>query len=198
MQIEEVIGANVSRIRDHRKMSQSQLGEALAGHLGKPWSRQAVSAAEKGRRAFTAADLLGLAQALDVSVPTLFLPSDWRASSAIELADGISIGADEYRNRILEHSDRPSAFEATMNAQILGLLQRLVEMTKSNRKIERQLFGLTSTASLIKDVLPLSEDDRQRADEILGGLNESTYEWRRGNEIFDWDTRTWQPDPEAR
>jgi transcriptional regulator with XRE-family HTH domain len=39
--------------------------------MATPWSRQAVSAAEKGRRAFTLADLTAVAAALKVSAASL-------------------------------------------------------------------------------------------------------------------------------
>jgi len=53
-------------------MSLTQLGEEIGKYLDRPWSRQAVHQAERGRRAFTAAELAALALALDTSIPTLF------------------------------------------------------------------------------------------------------------------------------
>lgn len=75
MKIEEAIGANMARLREEAGLSQKQLGEALGAYLGKTWTRQAVSAAEKGRRAFTAAELVSLALVLRTSMDfLLFLP----------------------------------------------------------------------------------------------------------------------------
>jgi transcriptional regulator with XRE-family HTH domain len=69
--IEEVIGENVRARREAMQMSQTELGRELQGHLPKAWERQAVSSAEKGRRAFTAAELLALARVLDCGVVDL-------------------------------------------------------------------------------------------------------------------------------
>ncbi|MFD1660008.1 helix-turn-helix transcriptional regulator [Streptomyces caeni] len=103
MKIEEVIGANLQWIREDQGMTQAQLGEAVARHLGKPWSRQAVSAAEKGRRAFSAADLLALALVLDVTIPSFFLLRDWNRDD-VELP-GTVVLADAYMKRVFHRSD---------------------------------------------------------------------------------------------
>ncbi|MBB6437210.1 helix-turn-helix transcriptional regulator [Streptomyces candidus] len=175
MRIEEVIGANVARLRDGKELSQSQLGEALAEHLGKPWSRQAVSAAEKGRRAFTAADLLALSRTLDVSVPTLFLLKDWRGSNAVELADGISVSADEYRDRILHDTDAQGALTFMTHAGVQELTQTLLRMKTEQLKAGDQIDGLLSTLfNVSKAVAILSETEEIRAQETLRQLNEST------------------------
>lgn len=74
MRIEDVIGRWITEGREETGMTQADLGERLGELLGKPWSRQAVSAAEKGRRAFTAAELVALAVALGCSVEDLLEP----------------------------------------------------------------------------------------------------------------------------
>ncbi|WP_016691454.1 helix-turn-helix domain-containing protein [Rhodococcus rhodochrous] len=73
--IEEVIGTRIQQRREQLGLSQAKLGEMLAATLGKPWSRQAVSLAEKGGRAFVAAELVALAESLDISIAQLFVPS---------------------------------------------------------------------------------------------------------------------------
>lgn len=73
--IEEVIGTRIQQRREQLGLSQAKLGEMLTDTLGKPWSRQAVSLAEKGGRAFVAAELVALAEALDISIAQLFVPS---------------------------------------------------------------------------------------------------------------------------
>ncbi|WP_046503090.1 helix-turn-helix transcriptional regulator [Streptomyces odonnellii] len=121
MKVEEVIGRNLLRIREERGLSQAELGQAVEPHLGRPWSRQAVSAAEKGRRSFTAADLLALARILNTSVPALFLAAGWGEGSTVELADGISVGMEEYRERILHDSDVHGASQLMTQADIQDL-----------------------------------------------------------------------------
>ena len=96
MRVETAIGNQIARLRETRQMSLTQLGEALGRYLGRPWSRQAVHQAERGRRAFTAAELAALALALDTSVPALFLAD----ADQLELP-GATISADDYRGILL-------------------------------------------------------------------------------------------------
>ena len=72
--IEAAIGQQIARFRQARELSLTQLGQAVGRYLGKPWSRQAVHQAERGGRAFTAAELAALALALATSVPAPAAP----------------------------------------------------------------------------------------------------------------------------
>jgi transcriptional regulator with XRE-family HTH domain len=96
MRVEEAVGQQVARLRAQRQMSLADLGQALGRYLGKPWSRQAVHQAERGQRAFTAAELTALALALDTSVPALF-----RAGHAPIELPGQVVPAEEYRGLLL-------------------------------------------------------------------------------------------------
>ncbi|MEO3803464.1 helix-turn-helix domain-containing protein [Nonomuraea sp. B1E8] len=96
MRVEEAIGSQIAHLRAERRMSLTELGEALGRYLDRPWSRQAVHQAERGQRAFTAAELTALALALDTSVPALFRAEDDR----IELPGG-AVSPEEYRGILL-------------------------------------------------------------------------------------------------
>jgi transcriptional regulator with XRE-family HTH domain len=96
MRVEEAIGRQVARIRAERRLSLTELGEALGRYLDRPWSRQAVHQAERGRRSFTAVELTALALALDTSIPALFRAEDDR----IELP-GRAVSPQEYRGVLL-------------------------------------------------------------------------------------------------
>ncbi|TDD13613.1 helix-turn-helix domain-containing protein [Nonomuraea diastatica] len=96
MRVEEAIGLQIARLRAERRMSLTELGEALGRYLDRPWSRQAVHQAERGQRAFTAAELTALALALDTSVPALFRAEGDR----IELPGG-AVSPEEYRGILL-------------------------------------------------------------------------------------------------
>lgn len=74
MRIEDVIGHRITVARAATGMKQEQIGEKLGAHLGKAWPRQAVSAAEKGRRAFTAAELVAFAMVLGCTIESLLEP----------------------------------------------------------------------------------------------------------------------------
>lgn len=73
VKIEEVVGQNLARLRNRWGWSQSELGEAIGQIQSKAWSRQTVSAAEAGSRAFTVADVVTLAVVLQVPFDTLVL-----------------------------------------------------------------------------------------------------------------------------
>jgi transcriptional regulator with XRE-family HTH domain len=103
MRIETAIGRQIARFREARQMSLTQLGEALGKYLDKPWSRQAVHQAERGRRAFTAAEMAALALVLDTSVPALFL-ADTTDTTPIELP-GAAVSAEDYRGILLYAGD---------------------------------------------------------------------------------------------
>src|SRR5712691_4491806 len=96
MRVEAAIGQQIAHLREARQMSLTQLGEAVGRYLGKPWSRQAVHQAERGRRLFTAAELAALALTLDTSVPALFLAD----AEHIELP-GTAVSAQDYQGILL-------------------------------------------------------------------------------------------------
>lgn len=96
MRVEEVIGRQIAHLRAQRQMSLADLGEALGPYLGRPWSRQAVHQAERGQRAFTAAELTALALALDTSVQVLF-----RADSGEVELPGRTVSPERYRGILL-------------------------------------------------------------------------------------------------
>lgn len=86
VRIEEVIG---QRIRDRRielGRSQESVAKAVGAQLGREWTRQAVSAAEKGKRSFTASELAAIAHVLVTNIPALFTPP--AGEDRVELGDG--------------------------------------------------------------------------------------------------------------
>ncbi|MFE2432818.1 helix-turn-helix domain-containing protein [Streptomyces sp. NPDC059373] len=107
MRVEEAIGRQIARLREARRMSLAELGEAVGRYLGKPWSRQAVHQAERGRRAFTATELTAIALVLHTSVPALFLAD--ADEERIEMA-GRTISSEEYRG-VLLHADKDTPLD---------------------------------------------------------------------------------------
>lgn len=91
---EELVGQRVAEIRDRLGMTQQQLGEHLGPLLGRPWPRQTVSAAEKGKRAFTAAELVALAHVLDTWAGRFFVPTA-AARGLIELPGGATVTEEQ-------------------------------------------------------------------------------------------------------
>lgn len=85
MKIEEVIGERVREAREAAGWTQQELGGRLERYLGRTWSRQAVSAAEKGDRAFTAAELIAFAATFNVQMAQLFTPTE---TDSVEMPSG--------------------------------------------------------------------------------------------------------------
>lgn len=85
--LEAELGRQLAELRKARGLTQSQLGELLRDFLGGAgWTRQAVWKAEAGERNFTAAELIGLAAALDATVPQLFdFPDAVRMPSGLRM-----------------------------------------------------------------------------------------------------------------
>lgn len=88
MKLEEVIGENIARHRAEQGLSQADLGEALGVYLEKPWSRQAVHSAEKGKRAFAAAELVSLSLVLGCELADLMAPQGAARDDLIDLPNG--------------------------------------------------------------------------------------------------------------
>ena len=112
MRVEEAIGRQIARLRAQRHLSLTGLGEALGRYLGKPWSRQAVHQAERGKRSFTAAELAALALALDTSVQALFRADN----DQIELPGG-AVPPEDYRGLLVNRQ---------MDAPLDGLEELIV------------------------------------------------------------------------
>ena len=105
MRIEEIIGARVTELRADRNLTQTELGERIGLYLGAPWSRQAVSAAEHGGRAFTAAELLALADVLDSTIGAFFLPTRTTDVPEIETPAGAPLPINTVLRRALGTPD---------------------------------------------------------------------------------------------
>lgn len=139
MRVEGVIGANILARRRELDISQQELGTRLAPLLGKPWSRQAVSAAEHGERDFIAAELLALAVVLQVSLMQLVMPPpDVRE---VELRPGANkLGPNDLRLLFVVVS-----LEAeTSRAVEAGFARRLHAQLGALRTATRELEALST------------------------------------------------------
>lgn len=158
MKIEEVIGRNMRQAREERGLSQTDLGQAMEQHQGRSWSRQAVSAAEKGQRAFSAADLMALARVLDVSIPSFFLLSDWRDDGTVELSEGIEMPAAEYRDRILHELDVRGSAQLMTTADVQELGAAVLKMREEHAKAGAALSGLEASMVYAAKAVRLTDE----------------------------------------
>lgn len=122
MRIEEVIGQRIKDVREINDVTQQQLGQRLGELLGKEWSRQAVSSAEKGERAFTAVELVAIAHVLGTTVPRLMTPPV--NVRTIELPSGAEIGRTEVTRSALPRASTEKVY-AEMEESLRGLAQNL-------------------------------------------------------------------------
>lgn len=125
MRIEDVIGHWITQAREESRMTQAEIGVELGKYLGKPWPRQAVSAAEKGRRSFTAAELVALAYVLGYSVEALLVPPP--DVPAVTLADGPPLDARHLRGSAATASDESLRKAVTTMSQLRAMLPALIE-----------------------------------------------------------------------
>lgn len=185
-----MIGRNMRRVREGRGLSQTDLGQAVTEQLGKPWSRQAVSAAEKGRRYFTAADLMALARILDTSLPSLLLLAG-RDASEVDLAEGAHVPAEEYQRRILAGIE--DAGRALTSSDLEELQAVADKMRDSHRRAAEALDGFEASVASAVSVVQLSpvSDSDITADQQQ--MLRDQYEARTGqklgpDDIVDWVT----------
>lgn len=89
--IEQVIGENIKKRRTELGMSQSELGREVGMYFGTDWPAQTVSAAEKGRRQFIAAEVMVLSLILHCRIQDLFTPDP---PVAIKLTEHYSTSPD--------------------------------------------------------------------------------------------------------
>lgn len=124
VRVEEVVGRRIREIRERQEMTQGQLGQEVGRLLGRPWPRQTVSLAEQGRRAFTAAELVAIARALQVYVGHLFTPSLHVSESVIELSPGVVLDSQKVMEALFEGMDVAESREALKalieSARIIG------------------------------------------------------------------------------
>lgn len=135
MPVEQIVGHQMARARERRGFSQAELGQELARYLGKPWSRQTVSVAEKGGRAFIAAELAALAHLLEVPIEGFFKPPP--DTQGIEITEGVVIDRTDLAERTLP-ADLTAEARSDMQ-EVLSQLRRLDAADDRNRAKREQL-----------------------------------------------------------
>jgi transcriptional regulator with XRE-family HTH domain len=135
VKIEKIVGLNMAGVRGRQGWSQPEFGKMLGTIPGvKPWSRQAVSNAENGQRAFTAADLVAIACVLETS-PAALLTLRPEAHT-VELGDA-PIPREQLENPTWTHESTSEALADVLRAvrtvtsgldQIMDVAQPLVAL----------------------------------------------------------------------
>lgn len=167
VKLEEAIGKKLAWLRNDREMSQAQLGEALGRYLEKPWSRQAVNAAEQGKRAFTARDMVALALALETTVPSLLLNFELPADG-VELRSGVQVSREEYRKLAFHPADITGKSSTDLVEGIATLRDHYQHIRDWNDVLTRQIAQGETLLSLAEQgaVLQKRAQERENAEPV--------------------------------
>lgn len=115
----EIIGQNVKRERRGIGMQQDAFAERLAALSGRAWTISAVSEAERGKRTWTADDVVLFARALTIRPGDLFsIPSD---AEEVEI-DGKPVSRD-----VIEPGARTLSDGAQAPLQVIARLTRSLD-----------------------------------------------------------------------
>jgi transcriptional regulator with XRE-family HTH domain len=172
--VEQAIGHRIREIREAKGMTQEALGAELAVYLERPWSRQAVSAAEQGKRAFAAVELLALAQALDTPVVSLLRPPV--TATTVDMPSGTKLDRNQVLTVIAHRRSLDAQLPAAQEA-IRALLYAVVEgkrlraaaaehdkaaleeLGKLLEQLNERLKVMTDTSRPVRPFAPLPGDD---------------------------------------
>jgi transcriptional regulator with XRE-family HTH domain len=105
----KVVGFRIAQARKDRGIRQDELGERLSEYLGKSWTKQAVSEAERGNRKLDPTEFLAFAIVLDYPLAWFYLPPAGEAFAFPgrlvplgELSDGPLIAPEDARQALFE------------------------------------------------------------------------------------------------
>lgn len=137
MKIERIVGQKMARLRTAKDWSQPELGRAIGDLLRtKPWSRQAVSSAENGQRAFTVADLVAIACVLETSPAALLtLPP---TAEKIEVGEA-SIPREDLENPTWTHESTSEAI-----GDVIEVVRQLEDGLSRLQDVAEPLWSMSS------------------------------------------------------
>ncbi|WDG17482.1 helix-turn-helix domain-containing protein [Microbacterium sp. Clip185] len=162
MRIEKIVGQNMAKLRAHKDWSQPQLGKAIGDLLGtKPWSRQAVSNAENGQRAFTAADLVAIACVLETSPAALLALGPTSTVKAIEVGD-VSIPRGTLENPTWTHETTSEALGEVLNV-VRVIATGLDKLQDVAMPLEQAANDLTAAGIMLQGRIRLEEAGAARS-----------------------------------
>lgn len=163
MRIAEVIGERVRIRREELGLTQAALGQRVGDYLSQEWSRQAVSAAEKGKRAFAAAELVVFARVLGVTISYLMRPP--LGTELVEVAPGATTTAQELHNVVIPW--REGADDAAKNySETFGVM--VDDLLGLRRSLDKAIGSVEAHAAAI-----LALDAAKAGAEVTGDGREA-------------------------
>jgi transcriptional regulator with XRE-family HTH domain len=129
VRVEEVVGRRIRDAREARGISQAEFGKSLGALLDRTWTRQAVSDAEKGKRAFTAQELVALSIVIGCEITDLFrLPAD---ADSLEMPGNI-LSRDQLDRKLSDASDA-----AELRRTLLDLLRSAGQLSEAGEGLRQ-------------------------------------------------------------
>jgi transcriptional regulator with XRE-family HTH domain len=168
VRVEELVGQRIRAQRERLGLTQDQLGRRLGDKLGRSWSRQAVSAAEKGDRAFTAAELLAIAFTLQVSVGHLLVPP--AGVNEVEMPNGATLSRDDLVTAVLPDLTTERAFDL-MQAS-LGRLSESVVTIQAWAGVAAKEVQVLNDGMLLAEKIQDLNHGKLPADRVLSAGDE--------------------------
>lgn len=165
MRVEELVGQRIRAQRGRLGLTQDQLGQRLGNKLGRSWSRQAVSAAEKGDRAFTAAELLAIAFTLEVSVGHLLVPP--AGIDEVEMPNGATLSRDDLVAAVLPDLTTERAFDLLQRS--LGRLSESVGFIVARADVAAREVQVLNDGMLLAEKIQDLNHGKLPSDRIISG-----------------------------
>jgi transcriptional regulator with XRE-family HTH domain len=158
VRVEELAGQRIRAVREDRDMTQEELGRRLGKLLGREWPRQAVSAAERGRRAFTAAELVAIALTLRTSVGHLLTPPF--DVDSVDLPGSVQIRREDLAAVVL-----PSV---SADETLAGVAETVNRIQKNLGQVTEGTGMVTEATSRLWEDMQALGDELTRAFEAVG------------------------------
>lgn len=160
VKIERIVGQNVAALRAAKDWSQPRLGAEIGRLLGsKSWSRQAVSNAERGDRAFSVADLVAIAAVLETS-PGALLTLAPASTSTIELGDA-SFRPEELQNPMWTREATSQAIDDVVRV-VSQIAQGLDRLQDAAEPLWRQSLEVVAAGSMLAGRVRLEEANAEQ------------------------------------
>lgn len=159
MRIEEAIGQRIRGARERVGITQEQLGEWLEPLLGRAWPRQAVSLAEQGKRAFTAAELTAIAYIVGTTAGNLFtLPP---GVNSLELPSGSTLTREDIRQASAVGVTSPALTVERLQNTLSDLMSDLEAMDARGAAVKETVRRLHDEIGLATSVINAENTERE-------------------------------------
>jgi 8-oxo-dGTP diphosphatase len=146
VRIEEIVGQRMLERRTALKLTQETLAERITGYLNREWTRQAVSAAEKGKRSFTAAEMVAIAHTTGTTVAWLMSPPE--GIEGVELGDGAYLPVHMLISALIPHITGGQSLTGVLDA-MYQLQLRADDLKQATGSIDADISALARQVAAV-------------------------------------------------